>query len=183
MTVPTEIVSGDFTQLRERAERYIATAAKESSPAPQDLRRAVHELDVHRVELQLQNHELRQIEGDLEQSRDRYQELYDFAPVGYVTLDASDRISEANLTAATMLGVDRYQLMQRHLSAFLASSKDGDHFHRFLQQARATGTAEGCYVRAQRDEHPTSIPRQTIHGNQLRHFYLERATPQCRLSA
>jgi two-component system cell cycle sensor histidine kinase/response regulator CckA len=152
MTVPTEPGPGDFTQLREEAERYIAKAAKDkaSSPTPQDLRRVVHELDVHRVELQLQNHELRQIEGDLEQSRDRYRELYDFAPVGYVTLDADARISEANLTAATMLGVDRSQLMRRHLSGFLVSSKDGDHFHTFLQQARATGTAEGCYVRMSR---------------------------------
>jgi PAS domain S-box-containing protein len=69
------------------------------------------ELEVHREEVRLQNERLQETQRVLEESRDRYADLYDFAPLGYFTLDVSGIMLEANLTAATMLGASRGQLI------------------------------------------------------------------------
>jgi PAS domain S-box-containing protein len=90
-----------------------------------------HELEVHRVELEMQNDELRRAHLELEESRDRYYELYDLAPVAYVTLDSVGRIVETNLTTAQLLGVGRARLVGRPLSTYLFPD-EADRYHRFL---------------------------------------------------
>jgi len=76
-----------------------------------DRDRLVHELEVHQVELELQNRELREAQAALEESRGRYADLYDFAPVAYLTLDTRGVVREMNLTGATMLDRDRGQVI------------------------------------------------------------------------
>ncbi len=78
-----------------------------------------HELEVHRVELEMQNEELRQAQLELAAARDRFVDLYDFAPVGYCTLDEAGLVTEANLTVATMLGVARNRLLGRGFSRYV----------------------------------------------------------------
>ncbi|MDH4275275.1 MAG: PAS domain S-box protein [Gammaproteobacteria bacterium] len=78
-----------------------------------------HDLQVHHIELEMQNRELREVEHQLELARDRYADLYDFAPVGYLTLDARGRILELNLTAAAMLGQERARLQGKFLTTWL----------------------------------------------------------------
>src|ERR1051325_4829505 len=80
-----------------------------------------HELSVHREELTMQNQELREMAAELESSRNRYANLYDFAPVGYVTLDEHGNIREINLTGCAMLGKERKQLIGRALHTYLPS--------------------------------------------------------------
>jgi PAS domain S-box-containing protein len=85
----------------------------------------LHELHVHQIQLEMQNETLRQAHNALEESRDRYVDLYDFAPIGYITLNANGIIETLNLTAATLLGAVRKDLLQRpFLSQLLADSHD-----------------------------------------------------------
>lgn len=79
----------------------------------------IHELRVHQIELEMQNEELRRVHDDLEISRSRYADLYDFAPVGYLTLNKHGQIENLNLTAARQLGVERGNLIKQHLQNFV----------------------------------------------------------------
>ncbi len=87
----------------------------------------------HQVELEMQNDELRSAHAALEESRARYLSLYEFAPVGYLTLTREGLIVEINLTGATLLGMDRNQLIT-HQFATLVTNKDGDRWYLFFQQ-------------------------------------------------
>jgi PAS domain S-box-containing protein len=95
-------------------------ASKKEAEAAQQL---VHELQVHQIELEMQNRELREAQEALEESRSRYADLFDLAPVGYLTLDRAGKMCEVNLTAARMLGLDRAVLVGR---AFQSHVKTGD---------------------------------------------------------
>ena len=92
----------------------------------------IHELRVHQIELEMQNEELRRAQEIIEESRRRYSDLYDFAPVGYLTLDELGVVKEANLTATRQLAKERRRLVGRHFTAFL-STKGREAFRRHLQ--------------------------------------------------
>jgi PAS domain S-box-containing protein len=111
----------------------------------------VHELQVHQVELEMQNEELRNVQQALAAVRDRYSELYDFAPVGYLTLQHGDVIVEANLTASTLLGVERARLLGTKLSRFLTPA-DQNTFSQHYQAVRASGTTQTCELTIQRPD-------------------------------
>jgi formate hydrogenlyase transcriptional activator len=96
----------------------------------EETRRLFHELEVHQVELELQNEELRQAQLELESSRDKFAELYDFAPVGYFTFDAQGRISAVNLMGAQLLGMERRQLCTIPFSRFIADPEGRELFAR-----------------------------------------------------
>jgi len=88
--------------------------------SPEEMLRLVHELEVHQVELEMQQEELTRTKVELEDSLARYTELYDLAPVGYLTLGRDSRIQQANLTATTLLGVDRSHLLGLSLKQFVS---------------------------------------------------------------
>ncbi len=95
--------------LRERAEAASDALRPDIADMPaEEVRRLLHDLQVHQIELEMQNEELRRAQAELGESRDRFSELYDFAPVGYVTFDHDGTVLEANLTLATMLGAPCY---------------------------------------------------------------------------
>ena len=82
----------------------------------------MHELKVHQIELEMQNETLRQTQVALEESRDRYLDLYEFSPIAYFTLAHNGLIAAANLTAATMLGVERQPLLKRRFESFVVAA-------------------------------------------------------------
>jgi PAS domain S-box-containing protein len=109
------------TKLRHAAEvrlRKVTAPPRPLSRLPSS--KLLQELQVHQVELELQNEELRRARSELEAARDGYLELYDFAPVGYLTLDVEGRITSVNLTGAALLGADRVDLRSRPFSRFVA---------------------------------------------------------------
>jgi PAS domain S-box-containing protein len=108
-------------------------------PSEELLFKLVYELQVHQLELKLQNDELRQAQIAMEKSRDRYADLYDFAPIGYPTLSREGMISEINLTAADMLGIMPNQFVSLRFSQFVMKEdreRWDKHFINVLQHSQ-----------------------------------------------
>jgi len=132
--------------LRGRAEARLRVARADlADMGKEDLHGLVHELQVHQMELEIQNEELRMAQLELAQTRDRYSLLYDFAPVGYITVNATGEIFEANLTAATMLGVERDALVGRKFSSFVGR-KDQDAWYLHRQALLSGETRQNCQL-------------------------------------
>ncbi len=117
----------------------------------QEMQQLVHELAVHQIELEMQNDELRRVQLELEASRARYFDLYDLAPVGYITVSDAGVILEANLTAATLLGVPRSALVKRPLSRFIVKSQQ-DIYYQYRKQLMETGQAQTCELQVLHSE-------------------------------
>ena len=128
--------------LRRRAEARLRKKRKSqrTEAGPQ---RLLHELQVHQVELEMQNAELLEARDRMEALLEKYTDLYDFAPVGYFSLDESGRITEVNLTGAALLGVERSRLINRSLTRFVApASQPG--FLVFLKRIFAGTEKQVC---------------------------------------
>jgi diguanylate cyclase (GGDEF)-like protein/PAS domain S-box-containing protein len=91
----------------------------------------LHELQVHQIELEMQNEELRHTQILTEESRDRYVDFYDFAPIGYITIGREALIEEINLAGAALLGEERSKLLHRRFSTFI-SPVDRDHWYQYF---------------------------------------------------
>ncbi len=126
--------------LLDEAEQRLARRAAGDVDLPQYAADLVHELQVHQVELEMQSEELRRAQAALEASRDRYVDLYEFAPVGYLTLNADGFIVEINLAGATLLGELRGALIKRRFARFVGDESRDD-WHRFFASAMS-GEAE-----------------------------------------
>jgi PAS domain S-box-containing protein len=118
--------------LRREAEARLA-ANQASDKPPRTTEQLLHELRVHQIELEMQNENLRTSQLALEEARDRYIDLYEFAPVGYLTLTHESRITTINLTGATLLGEERKQLLRRSFARIVAPEDYGRWQH-YLQQ-------------------------------------------------
>jgi len=129
----------EFKKLRNRAEKSLRKRSADVGETPEKhVQKLVQELRVHQIELEMQNEELRNAQVELAESRDKYFDLYDFAPVGYFTLNENGLIVELNLAGADMLGFDRASLVMKGFSRFVApSSQDAFYSHR--KQAFETG--------------------------------------------
>ena len=142
----------DLRRLAEEKAEALQTRLPESL-SPEDAGRLIHELQVHQIELEMQNEELRRAQGELEASRARYFDLYDLAPVGYLTLGEQGPILEANLTAAGLLGLARRDLTNQPLSRYILP-EDQDIYYRHHRQLLETGTSRQCEIRMLRANAP-----------------------------
>jgi PAS domain S-box-containing protein len=122
----------------------------------------VHELQVHQEELEAQNEELRETQQLLEASRDRYADLYDFAPIGYATLDEKGHIREINLTGATILGRERSRLLGTLFSvAVVRDDLSAFHGH-LLQCQQGSGPVTTELTLAVRDRDPVPVQLYSV---------------------
>jgi PAS domain S-box-containing protein len=130
----------DGSELRRRAEDRLALSGLSQPAADLDARKLAQELEIHQIELEMQNAALHQAYDELQQAHDRaawrYADLYEFAPVAYLTLGGDGKISAANLTAASLLGVEREKLLRRNFEDFVRLV-DQDKWQSMLQQAVA----------------------------------------------
>ena len=133
--------------LRQKAEELLKkkSAATTSSLSEVESLRLIHELEVHQIELELQNKELGRAWADAEVVNDKYIRLYDFAPLGYFTLSGKGEIIELNLTGARMLGKDR-QHLKSSLIVFFVSEETKPIFSLFLEKAFKSKAKESCEV-------------------------------------
>ena len=137
----------DKTQLNKQVQEFIsknASAIKEVPPT--DIRQLIEDLQVHQIELEMQNEELRRVQQDLEIARDKYCDLYDFSPVSYFTINEKGIIIEANLTAATRVGVERRSLIDCPFSDFIVRD-DRDVFYLHRRKLCETMTSQTCELR------------------------------------
>ena len=112
----------------------------------ENLKNLIEELRIHQVELEMQGEDLRRSQGELQEARDRYRELYDFAPVGYLTLSEKGNIQAANLAATTLLGVGRRTLVGMRFSGFVAKS-DQDIFYLHRTKLLETREKQTCELK------------------------------------
>jgi PAS domain S-box-containing protein len=145
-------LDGAHSQLRERAEQILQQTPESVNSIPgSDIQTLIHELQVHQIELEMQNEELRRAQMELEATRDKYSDLYDFAPVGYFTVSGKGQILEANLTSAGMLGAERASLIGKRFSRFI-HREDQDVFYFHRKKLLETKDAQPCELRFVRSD-------------------------------
>jgi serine phosphatase RsbU (regulator of sigma subunit) len=110
-----------------------------------DAQRLVHELQVHQIELELQNEELRKARDEADAWLELYTDLYDFAPVGYFTLDRKGAIRQVNLTGASLLGIERSRLVGSRLGLFVSPATLPS-FNAYLASVFESRTKQACEV-------------------------------------
>src|ERR1700688_3567373 len=141
----------EAAELRRRAEARLSETQKgqrlqaDSGRTAHDTQRLVQELQIHQIELEMQNEQLEQTRAETEAALELYTDLYEFAPAGYFSLDRDGTILQANLTGSTLLEVDRSRLVNRRFGLFVAENSRAA-FRAFVAKVFAGESRETCEV-------------------------------------
>jgi PAS domain S-box-containing protein len=140
--------------LRRQAEKRLRAKRADLHPPrfEKDAKTLVHELEVHQIELEMQNAELKRSQEDLELSRNKYLELYDFAPIGYFTFDAQGRIKEVNLTGAKLMGVARQGLINKSFAGFIVDAEGRENFLKHCKMVIQKGGGQTCEIQLKKND-------------------------------
>ena len=142
--------SGRDAQLRMEAEARLA-----NNPVPRPLacrvKELLHELQVHQVELKMQNEALQDAQIALEESRDHFVDFYEFAPVGYLTLTDTGLIAGINLTGSALLCITREKLLQQRFSQFVIP-ENVDLWHSHFVNSLKRGEKLSCDLALRRGD-------------------------------
>ena len=145
--------SSGSKSLREKAEEKLRNSKnKESHQSEADTQRLIHELEVHQIELEMQNQELTESEERSRKATEKYTSLYDFAPMGYFTLDQGCKIKSMNLSGAQMVGRERYLLHEIDFRLFVTIGYK-DIFNSFIHAVFKTDIKQVCKIKLTRDDH------------------------------
>ncbi len=130
---PSSLKKKPSPSLRKKAELALKKQTDRLEElSKQDMRHLIAELGTHQIELEMQNEELRKAQVELDASRRKYADLYDFAPIGYFTLDGKGHILETNLAGADLLGVKKRELLNVPFSRFVIQEDGGEELKKFL---------------------------------------------------
>ena len=156
--------------LRRKAEDRLR--ASEAQPVEvtsvTDARALLHELQVHQVELEMQNEELQRARTAAEEASERYYDLFDFAPVGYYLWDREAVILEVNLAGAALLGLERQAVVQKRFGQFVAQD-DRATFAEFCKRVLASDTKQTCELCLLRGAERISVLVEAVFAPQRRH--------------
>ncbi len=150
--------SASVRTLRKRAEKQLGKSKEQPDLSSYEAKKLIHELQVHQIELEIQNEDLRKAQVELADTQRRYMDIFNFAPVGYFVLDLEGSVRQANVTAVGMLGATKRTLVGRPLSFYVHSSDRavfGEHVREaFSSGRRVTGivrmkTGVGGFFHAQ----------------------------------
>jgi len=155
-----------------QAEKQLCTkTATAPSPRTEDeTERLIHEFAVHQNELEIRNEELLRVQDEFELSRNTYVELYDFAPIGYFTLDPFGLIQEVNLAGAALLGIERGLLLKSPFATFIGEAADREIFSKHRKDVRQNKGDQTCEIKLTRNDGAVfdarlhSVAKQTIAG-------------------
>ena len=135
--------------LRGKAEKYLCGEKllhkQIDEMSEKEIKTTFEELEVHKIELEMQNEELKIAQEQLEKSKQRYFDLYNFAPVGYLTIDNKGSITELNLTASSILKENRSSFIKKSLSKFIASEYE-DAYYFFRNKILDLGETQSCDI-------------------------------------
>ena len=151
----------DFTEvqmLRMKAEEQLSEKQKNGKATENevDVNKLLHELQVHQIELEMQNEELRRAYETSEAAVKKYTLLYDLAPVGFFTLDSGGIISELNFTGAKMLGSKRFSLIDRSFKLFIARDFLNE-FDVFFKLLYSSNVKQSCEIRLEYQNNPLCL--------------------------
>lgn len=141
----------ESVKLRDLAESRLEKEDATQEGSTYNDRRLLQELRIHQEELKIQNEELQRIQQELEISKAKYFELYDLAPVGYITLTPELAIKESNLATSAMLGVERRDLIDRRLSSFVAPQSYESLYLHFRRLAQGKGQQKHTFLLRRQD--------------------------------
>jgi len=141
----------ELTQSADKPART-DTAGTRSLLSEIEMKRLVQELEVHQVELEMQNEELRQAQEALEASRNAYAELYDFAPAGYFSFDQQGLIRSVNLTGAQLLGLEREHLQGKPMSRWIADADGRKLFSKHCAEVLRREEDDTCEIWLQKSD-------------------------------
>ncbi|MCX6080194.1 MAG: PAS domain S-box protein [Chloroflexi bacterium] len=143
--------------LRQSADRQIQKQPVDMEAlSPKDILETLHELQLHQLELEMQNDELRRTQEELDTMRARYFDLYDMAPVGYVTLSEQGLIIDANQAAANLLSVPRVELVKRFLHDFIFKDHQ-DIYYQLIKKLLETGEPQACELQIMKKNDTQSV--------------------------
>ncbi|MBV5330667.1 MAG: PAS domain S-box protein [Chlorobium sp.] len=165
-------------ELRKRAESVLEETFPSGNIAnlsPEELQKTVHDLQVHQIELEMQNEELRRTQAKLDASHARYFDFYNLAPVGYLTISQAGLILEVNRTAASLLGTAQSVLVNQPITHFILK-EDQDLYYLYSKNQFKTNEPQECDVRMVRED-------DSVFWARLRAIAAQDAdgTPVCRV--
>ncbi len=160
----------NIDKLRQRAEKLIKDTQQNlgKQRSETDNLKLIHELEVHQIELEMQKDELTLAKEKAEQAENKFTELYDFAPSGYLTLSKEGEIAELNFRAAHLLGKERSYLIKKRFALFVSSDTRAI-FNNFIQNIFQTKTKGSCEVKLLTNEDsPKHVLMKGISGNRMK---------------
>lgn len=145
-----------LSTLRKHAERVLHEREERFGPLSHpDVKQLADELATHQLELEIQNEEFLSAQMEIESSRRKYAELYNFAPVGYFTLDAAGVVLEANVTGAGMLGTTKRMIIKKPFRVFIENGNDRKKFLKHCREVLRDRLKTACELRLERKGGPS----------------------------